>query len=287
MYHHSRVNTHTTTHNPFNDKHPSTRSSNNQDTPTAQHQHPPSHHHKHPTPTHNTDHPRQRYQLTHDDNPDEHRPHNRAHPNNHAAADNRSRRQQTQERRRTAQERPHPSWTIARKRPTTQTDAQNKPAGQDRGNGGNNRVKNVKSRGLGWFNHWKNVKSRGLGWFNPSENQNRRGLGWFNRSKNLCRRGLGWFNPSENGDNRGIGWFNHPENPNIDTPKPHPNPQNAKTQVKWGDTEGLTDCEKSTHENQEKPHPGQKTAPSGKTPGQEGGHGGFNRLEKKKPEIPK
>src|SRR5699024_7533688 len=37
MYQHARVNTHTTTHNPFNDKHPSTRSSNNQATPTAQH----------------------------------------------------------------------------------------------------------------------------------------------------------------------------------------------------------------------------------------------------------
>src|SRR5699024_1019532 len=177
------------------------------------------------------------------------------------------------------------------------------------------RVKNVKRRGLGWFNHWKNVKRRGLGWFNHqkngdnrgigwfnrSENVKRRGLGWYNRSKNVKRRGLGWFNHwknvkrrglgwfnhQKNGDNRGIGWFNHPENPNIDPSWPHPSPQNAKPQVKWGDTEGLTDCEKSTHENQEKPHPGQKTALPGKTPGQEGGHGGFNRLEKKKPEIPK
>src|SRR5699024_12606902 len=38
MYGHLHVNTHTTTHAPFNDKHPSTRSSNNQHTPTAQHQ---------------------------------------------------------------------------------------------------------------------------------------------------------------------------------------------------------------------------------------------------------
>src|SRR5699024_8383417 len=48
---------------------------------------------------------------------------------------------------------PEPSQTIARKQPTTQTSTQNKPAGQNRGNGGNNRVKNVKRRGLGWFNH--------------------------------------------------------------------------------------------------------------------------------------
>ena len=38
MYQHAHVNAHTTTHNPFNDKHPHTRSSNNQDAPTAQHQ---------------------------------------------------------------------------------------------------------------------------------------------------------------------------------------------------------------------------------------------------------
>ena len=276
MHGHARVNTHTTTHNPFNDKHPCTRSSNNQDTLTAQHQpHQATTTNTPPQPTTPTTHAHDTSSPT-TTTPTSTGPtpaHNRAHPNNHAAADNRSRRQQTQERRRTAPDRPHPSQTIARKRPTTQTSTQNKPAGQDRGNGGNNRVKNVKRRGLGWFNHWKNVK--------------RRGLGWFNRSKNLYRRGLGWFNPSENGDNRGLGWFNHPENPNIEPPQPHPNPQNAKPQVKRGDTEGLTDCEKSTHENQDKPHPGQKTAPSGKTPGQEGGHGGFNRLEKKEPEIPK
>src|SRR5699024_11460510 len=38
MYQHAHVNAHTTTHAPFNDKHPCTRSSNNQDAPTAQHQ---------------------------------------------------------------------------------------------------------------------------------------------------------------------------------------------------------------------------------------------------------
>src|SRR5699024_6144232 len=178
MYQHAHVNAHTTTHNPFNDKHPSTRSSNNQDTPTAQHQPhrdattntppqpttPPTHahdtsspptttthinpphpphplppphphpHHRPPTPT-SPAHPRQQPSTSTGPTP----AHNRAHPNNHAAADNRSRRQQTQERRRTAPDRPHPSQTIARKRPTTQTSTQNKPAGQDRGNGGNNR----------------------------------------------------------------------------------------------------------------------------------------------------
>ena len=37
MYQHAHVNAHTTTHNPFNDKHSCTRSSNNQDAPAAQH----------------------------------------------------------------------------------------------------------------------------------------------------------------------------------------------------------------------------------------------------------
>src|SRR5699024_11797846 len=90
-----------------------------------------------------------------------------------------------------------------------------------------NRSENQNSRRHGWCNHWKTVESRGLGGFNPSKNQNRRGLGWFNRS--------------ENGDNRGIGWFNHPENPNIDPSWPHPSPQNAKPQVKRGDTEGRSE----------------------------------------------
>src|SRR5699024_6274811 len=109
MYQHARVNTHTTTHNPFNDKHPSTRSSNNQDTTTAQHQpHRDATTNTPPQPTTPTTH-------THDtSSPPTTTPtstgptpaHNRAHPNNHAAADNRSRRQQTQERRRTAQGRP-------------------------------------------------------------------------------------------------------------------------------------------------------------------------------------
>src|SRR5699024_1062527 len=66
MYGHLHVNTHTTTHAPFNDKHPSTRSSNNQDTPTAQHQPhqdtttntPPNPQHRPPTPT-TPAHPRQ------------------------------------------------------------------------------------------------------------------------------------------------------------------------------------------------------------------------------------
>src|SRR5699024_7994808 len=147
-----------------------------------------------------------------------------------------------------------------------------------------NRSENVESRGLGWFNRSENVKRRGLGWFNRSENVKRRGLGWFNPSKNQNRRGLGWFNHSKNLCRRLLGWLNHPESPNIDPPWPHPSPLFTKPQVKWGDTEGLTDCEKSTHENQQKPHPGHKTAPSGKTPGQEGGHGGFNRLEQKNPE---
>ena len=121
----------------------------------------PNPQHRPPTPT-TPAHPRRQPSTSTGPTP----AHNRAHPNNHAAADNRSRRQQTWTRRRTTQERPHPSQTPAWKRPTTQTSTQNKPAGQNRGNGGNNRVKNVKRRGLGWFNR--------------SENQNRRGLGWFN-----------------------------------------------------------------------------------------------------------
>src|SRR5699024_7321884 len=108
----------------------------------------PNPQHRPPTPT-TPAHPRRQPSTSTGPTPT----HNRAHPNNHAAADNRSRRQQTHERLRTAPDRPHPSQSIARRRPTTQTSTQNKPAGQDRGNGGNNRVKNVKRRGLGWFNH--------------------------------------------------------------------------------------------------------------------------------------
>ena len=116
MYGHARVNTHTTTHAPFNDKHSCTRSSNNQSTPTAQHQrHQATTTNTPPQPTTPTTH-------THDTSslptttPTSTGPtptHNRAHTNNHAAADNRSRCQQTQERRRTAPDRPHPSHTPA------------------------------------------------------------------------------------------------------------------------------------------------------------------------------
>ena len=156
MHGHAHPNIHTTTHNPFNDKHPYTRSSNNQDTPTAQHQpHRDATTNTPPQPTtpttntHDTSPPTTTTSISTGPTP----AHNRAHPNNHAAADNRSRHQQTRTRRRTAPDRPHPSQTPAWKRPTTQTSTQNKPAGQNRGNGGNNRVKNVKRRGLGWFNH--------------------------------------------------------------------------------------------------------------------------------------
>src|SRR5699024_11334630 len=120
MYQHARVNTHTTTHNPSKDKHPCTRSSNNQDTPTAQHQPrqaattntPP----QPTTPTthaHDTSPPPTTTPTSTGPTP----AHNRAHPNNHAVADNRSRRQQTQERRRTAPDRPQTGPTPARLSP--------------------------------------------------------------------------------------------------------------------------------------------------------------------------
>src|SRR5699024_11289913 len=94
MYQHARLNTHTTTHNPFNDKHPSTRSSNNQDTTTAQHQpHRDATTNTPPPPTTPTTH-------THDTSspPTTTRPtpaHNRPHPTHHAAADTPSRPHQT------------------------------------------------------------------------------------------------------------------------------------------------------------------------------------------------